>query len=715
MTKLRSMHHKQPKEYWKFLNRLKNKNNFEQPNITEFYQYFKNINMAGYEESEDTDIPFIDPNESNEYLNSPISAQEIDLCIRKLKTSKSSGLDNIINEYLKNTSYVFIYERLFNIILDTGIIPASWVEGIIIPIFKNKGSSTDPDNYRPITLLSCFGKLFTAVLNSRLNNYLEEFEILKENQAGFRKAYSTLDHIFTLRCLTELFKYQKKKLFCSFIDFSKAFDSVWRLGLWQKLINSKVNGKFFRVIQNLYLNIKSCVSQENELSSFFGSYCGVRQGENLSPDLFSLFLNDLESFLVEKQNNGITVENHTEDISIFLKIIVLLYADDTVILASDPDSFQKCLDDFNDYCNDWKLKINVNKSKVIIFGCRNNNAFSFRIGDQNLEIIDSYKYLGIYLTKNGSFLNARKHLAEQAHKALHLLYTRINNLALPIDLQLKLFDYTVLPIMTYASEIWGFENVQILERTHAAFLRRITKTKKSTPHYMLYAELGRYPIEIIIKVRMVGFWNRLGTSKQTKLSALLYNVLHNTPGLKCKWINYVKQIFIDTGKFNIWLSPDPSHYNNLNSCIKRILIDQNLQKWNASLENSSKGINYKLFKETIELERYFLTLPPKQYLTLVKFRTSNHRFPVETCRWEGIPLADRKCNLCDKNDIADEVHYLLICPFFAEHRSNYIDRYFYRRPNILKFKELLCINSVVKLKKLCKFIDILFKYFDNRP
>ena len=129
-----------------------------------------------------------------------------------------SGLDNIINEYLKYTSDVLlpVYERLLNIILDTGIIPSSWVEGIIIPIFKNKCSSTDPDNYRPITLLSCFGKLFTAVLNSRLNNYLEEFEILKENQAGFRKAYSTLDHIFTLRCITELFKYQKREIILFF-------------------------------------------------------------------------------------------------------------------------------------------------------------------------------------------------------------------------------------------------------------------------------------------------------------------------------------------------------------------------------------------------------------------------------------------------------------------------------------------------------------------
>ena len=220
-------------------------------------------------------------------------------------------------------------------------------------------------------------------------------------------------------------------------------------------------------------------------------------------------------------------------------------------------------------------------------------------------------------------------------------------------------------------------------------------------------------LEMITKTSAVGFWSRLVTSKQNKLSTLLYNVLYNTPGFKCKWITYVKQIFIGTGKFNIWLSQDPSHYNNLNSCIKRILIDQNLHKWNAVLENSSKGINYKLFKETIELETYFLILPPKQYLKLVKFRTSNYRFPVEPCRWEGIPLAERKYNFCDKM-IADELHYLLICSFFSEHRSNYIDRYLYRRPNILKLKELLSVNSDVKLRN-SKFIDILFKYFDNRP
>ena len=118
----------------------------------------------------------------------------------------------------------------------------------------------NPENYRAITLVSCLGKLFTAVLNERLNMFLSENEILSENQAGFRKCYSTNDHIFVLHSLFELLKLQKKKLYCKFIDFSKAFDSVWRIGLWNKLLKNEINGFVFRVIYNLYQNIKSCVS-----------------------------------------------------------------------------------------------------------------------------------------------------------------------------------------------------------------------------------------------------------------------------------------------------------------------------------------------------------------------------------------------------------------------------------------------------------------------
>ena len=110
-----------------------------------------------------------------------------------------------------------LYTLLFNVILETGIMPSKWVEGVVIPIFKNKGDPLSVDNYRPITLLSCIGKLFTAVLNNRLNAYLEEYNLLNENQAGFRSGYSTTDHIFSLNCIIDLLRAQKKKIFCSFI------------------------------------------------------------------------------------------------------------------------------------------------------------------------------------------------------------------------------------------------------------------------------------------------------------------------------------------------------------------------------------------------------------------------------------------------------------------------------------------------------------------
>jgi len=104
--------------------------------------------------------------------------------------------------------------------------------------------------------------------------------------------------MFLLHTLAEMYKRKNMKLFCCFIDFQKAFDSVWRAGLWAKLWNYNVHGNFFTVIRNMYNDIKSCIAVNGEFSDFFQSCRGVRQGENLSPILFSIFLNDLEHYLL---------------------------------------------------------------------------------------------------------------------------------------------------------------------------------------------------------------------------------------------------------------------------------------------------------------------------------------------------------------------------------------------------------------------------------
>ena len=199
---------------------------------------------------------YSDNMQTNEYLNWKITQGEILRAIRSLNNGKAPGCDHILSEYIKSTSHIFLplYETFFSIILDTGYFPERWSIGCIHPIYKNIGDRTNPQNYRPITVLSCLGKLFTSILNIRLNQYLEENLILLENQAGFRKQYSTLDHIFTLHALNEIMKSREQKLFCCFVDFSSAFDSIRRAGLWQKFLQNGVDGKVFKVIYNMYNN-----------------------------------------------------------------------------------------------------------------------------------------------------------------------------------------------------------------------------------------------------------------------------------------------------------------------------------------------------------------------------------------------------------------------------------------------------------------------------
>ena len=458
----------------------------------------------------------------------------------------------------------------------------------------------------------------------------------------------------------------------------------------------------------MYSNIKSCVSVEGDDSPFFFSNRGVRQGDNISPVLFSLFLNDLEDYFEAERREGIPVECMTERMYFFMQVYVLLYADDTVIMSKSPEDLQQNLNIFAQYCLDWKLDVNKSKTKIVIFGARKNCNTSFSFDNLPLDIVDSYKYLGLFFSKSRSILNARKHLLEQAKKAMHLLLMRTKNLFLPVDLQLKLFDQTVLPILTYGCEVFGFENCGLLETVHTQFLRSILRARKSTPLYMLYGELGRFPIELSIKCRMINYWVRLISQNiESKISFKMYQKLRATPTMNSKWIQKIKEIFEETGRPDIWLNESPN--TSTTRIIKQNLMDQYQQKWNACVEKSSKGINYRIFKNEISLENYFLKLPVNLYLNLAKLRTENHRFPCERGRWQGIELEDRKCTLCTLQDVGDVYHYVMTCPFFKETREKYIPKYYYIRPNTIKFKELMNCQNEIKQRHLAIFAKTLIR------
>ena len=209
---------KDPKKYWRKLKGDKQKN---QANLNlDFYEHFKNLaskettlNDSGKNEVE----TLLEKEETcNELLDKEITLQEFNMIIKTLKRDKSCGNDEIINEFIIYAP-VYIKEFLlliFNAIISLEYVPVKWCIGSIVPIFKS-GNKGEVNNYRGITLLSIVCKIFTKIMNFRLNNWAENEFILTESQFGFRPQKGTTDCLFILHGLIEKLLSKGKKTICS--------------------------------------------------------------------------------------------------------------------------------------------------------------------------------------------------------------------------------------------------------------------------------------------------------------------------------------------------------------------------------------------------------------------------------------------------------------------------------------------------------------------
>ena len=199
------------------------------------------------------------------------------------------------------------------------------------------------NNYRGITLTNIFSKIFSHILDDRLRSYVEDNNYLNASQYGFRENKSTTDCIFILKSIIDGTVNAGKKLFCAFIGFCKAFDLVYRNGIWFKLLSCGVSSKFVDMIRKMFGSVKVCVRSMHKLSNFFESYVGVKQGEPQSPLLFIIFINDIANEIAP----GDVIACILNQIQIFL----LLFTGDTVLFAETAADLQLLLDNLKVYCN----------------------------------------------------------------------------------------------------------------------------------------------------------------------------------------------------------------------------------------------------------------------------------------------------------------------------------------------------------------------------
>lgn len=207
-----------------------------------------------------------------------------------------------------------------------------------------KGDLSDVNNYRGIPLISIFSKIF-AYFGQLITQLVRGCHIFNDCQFGFMPNKSTVDCLFILQSIVNNQLYHKRKLYCAFIDFQKAFDLVYRNGIWYKLCEIGASLNFVKSVKAIYNSVKLYVRSLGKISDCFDSYIGVKQGEPLSPLLFILFLNDVADELNVKVDASSFDDSMIDEFQKF----VLSFADDTLLLASTVAELQILLDKLSVY------------------------------------------------------------------------------------------------------------------------------------------------------------------------------------------------------------------------------------------------------------------------------------------------------------------------------------------------------------------------------
>ena len=642
------------------------------PNISldQWKSHFEDVFTNKNDQQQQENIE-VDTNEHHT-LDFAISHTEVATVISKLKRGKASGTDCILPEMLKHggPSVIDFLTTLFNHIFNTGKFPEEWSKSIIVPIHK-KGSKDNPNNYRGISLINVIAKCYTSVLNKRLYSWLELNNKICEQQAGFREKYSTTDHIFVLysiiqKCMTK----NGQKLYVAFIDMSKAFDCVKRDLLFKTMEKEGIKGKFLRAIMSIYHSVKTCVRiPEGELTEFFECTVGLKQGCNLSPTLFSLFINSLSNIMTSKGKHGLQL------LPGLIELFILLFADDIVLMSLTPVGLQNQLNVLKSCCDNLNLQVNEEKTKIMVFRkggvLRENEKWTY--GGKRLEIVNRYSYLGyVFSTKLsiniGTYIMTQK--ARKAHAYLSKLLIKCKYVT--IETYFKIFDAKIIPMLTYASEVWGLTKLDSIERIQMMSCKRFLGLPITTPNKMALGELGRLPIYITAYIRCIKFWLRIMQLPDKRITKQAYQMLlqMDERGNNC-WVSEVRNLLSNTGFYFVWLYQGTGNIEMFLQTLKQRLIDMYKQDWNGTIRDSDRYEDYRQYKSLLEPEKYLTMIdnrPKKIAFTMA--RTNMLPINANLYRHKGTD-SDKDCLIC-KGQVENERHVMYVCPMYTSLRKKFL-------------------------------------------
>lgn len=357
--------------------------------------------------------------------------------INSLNLHSSPGFDCINSKFLKNTCEfsTIILTKIFQQSIDSSVLPVEWKIGKVVPIYKT-GIKTSPLNYRPISLTSTCCKMLEHVIYSNLVNFLESNSFFTPAQHGFRKSYSCETQLISFTHALHRILDCSSYADCIFLDFAKAFDKVCHQLLLHKLNQLSIDYNVLKWIEYFLANRSQFVYANGYNSSLTDVCSGVPQGTVLGPLLFLIYINDLPSLI--KSN-------------------IYLFADDCVVVReitniNDSSILQSDLNTIATWCNTWLMKLNINKCKIMRVTRATNTQTSYYLNNSPLQLVNSYKYLGVHITSNLTWSLHIQNITNNANRMLG--YLRRNFSKAPSSLKLLLYKTLIRSKLEYATSVW---------------------------------------------------------------------------------------------------------------------------------------------------------------------------------------------------------------------------------------------------------------------